>query len=137
MKKKTRQEKNPKGYWKDEADKWFSRWVRKSEADWRGYGTCVTCGIVKLWEELQNGHYESRGTHTLRYDIRNGHTQCYACNCLKHGNMARYAVYMIKKYGYKILLEFEEKSKKLIQRTWQDYKAIAEEYKEKFNNLTN
>lgn len=127
-------EKKP-SYWKLKADEWFSKWVRKIHADWRGYASCVTCGETKRWEELQNGHYESRGTHILRYDERNGHPQCYSCNCRKNGNMARYAVYMIKRYGHELLLEFEELSKQIIQRTAKDYKEIAEKYKKKFEEL--
>lgn len=134
-KKKTRKEKNPKGWWKDEADKWFSRFIRKSSADWKGEATCVTCGAVMKWEDLQCGHYESRGTHILRYSEKNCHCQCVGCNVFKKGNMTRYATFMVKAYGAGILEELEEISKQKIQRTAKDYQEIAEKYKKLFDAL--
>ena len=132
-KKKTKRQKNPKGYWKDKADMWFSRYIRRKYADWRGNSKCVTCGIEKEWFELQCGHYESRGEHSVRFDERNAHPQCYACNCLRHGNYPRYAIFMLDTYGEEALKQLEKDAKKLIQYTAKDYQEIAENYKEKFN----
>ena len=135
VKKKTKKEKNTKSYWKEEADKWFSRWVRKLAANFQGKCQCVTCGKWFDWEDLQNGHYESRGTHILRYDPRNAHPQCVSCNIFKHGNYQRYTIFMLKTYGEALLMEFEEQSKHLIQRTAKDYQVIAEYYKKLFEEL--
>jgi hypothetical protein len=100
---------------KKEADAVFSRYIRYSAADHAGNARCVTCGVVKHWKELQNGHYERRSVNSLRYDERNCHPQCPGCNIFKGGNYPRYAQFMLQTYGPTILEELEAEAKNLKQ----------------------
>ena len=42
-----------------------------------------------------------------RYDERNNHCQCVACNVFKKGNLTVYALRLIKIYGTKLLEELK------------------------------
>lgn len=84
----------------------FSRYIRLRDAllvDGELLAQCVTCGIRAPWKSLQNGHYISRGKFGTRWDEKNCHPQCMACNVMKHGNYPEYALFMIKTYGISIL----------------------------------
>jgi hypothetical protein len=85
---------------KKDAWKVFSIWVRKNEADWRGYVACCSCGQKYIWNsgEIHAGHWIH---DKLDYDPRNVHPQCYKCNLKFNWKKATtgYAVYMAKRYG--------------------------------------
>lgn len=90
---------------KKQADKVFSEYIRLKYADSNGIVECVTCGKRALWKQMQAGHYITRAENKLRYNEKNVHPQCVACNVFKHGNSAKYAIYLLDKYGNDILRE--------------------------------
>lgn len=111
------------------ADTYFSIYIRKREADWRGYATCVTCGKVDEWKKMHCGHYISRGVLATRFDEQNCHTQCPRCNIFLNGNYASYSLYLINKYGNNIIKELHERSKTINQLGYDGYKEITDKYK--------
>jgi len=59
-----------KSRWKKEADKVFSRYIRRKYADKNGNVSCITCGVTKHWKEMDCGHYISRNhLSTTKYSI--------------------------------------------------------------------
>lgn len=68
----------------------FSRYIRIREANINGTGSCYTCDKQDHWTKLQLGHYIKRAETLLRWDSRNGRSQCVECNCNKHGNIDVY-----------------------------------------------
>lgn len=79
--------------------KLFSEWVRRSNADWRGYVKCVTCPAVLMWNEgIQAGHWIH---DKLDFDERNVHPQCASCNLNLNWKKATvaYGIYMADRYG--------------------------------------
>lgn len=80
----------------------FSIYVRKSNADWRGYVACVTCGTKYIWNsgEIHAGHWIH---DKLDFDERNVHPQCYKCNYKFNWKKvtAAYGLYMAERYGAK------------------------------------
>ena len=76
---------------KEIADDEISIYIRRKYSNWKGEAPCYTCGIVKRWQEQQNGHYISRTYNNTRYYEANLRVQCYSCNVMKHGNMDEYA----------------------------------------------
>lgn len=54
----------------------YSRYIRKTKADKNGMATCITCGKVAPWQELQCGHYFSRSKLPTRWDDDNCFPQC-------------------------------------------------------------
>lgn len=65
-------------------DKLVSLYVRAKEK------RCFTCGKVLLYSRRQAGHYIPRVVRATRWDIKNVHVQCAACNVEKGGNIPEY-----------------------------------------------
>lgn len=85
--------------WMKECWRVFSIWVRQSNADWRGYVECVTCGAVYMWNSgmIHAGHWIH---DKLDFDYRNVHPQCRNCNYKYNKNTnTAYAIYMARTYG--------------------------------------
>ena len=123
---------------KKAADAVYSQYIRMSAVDPQtGLARCVSCGVEKNYKELQNGHYETRKTLSLRYDERNCHPQCVGCNVFKKGNYPRYATWMVETYGPDILRELEEEAKILVHDSRSLYEDIISEYKAKVQALQN
>lgn len=51
------------------------------------------------WKKIQNGHFVSRKTSTLRYDEENCNAQCLGCNMFKQGEQYLYSKAIDLKYG--------------------------------------
>ncbi len=101
---------------KKKLDAVFSQYIRR-----RDKGVCFTCGVKKPWKSQQNGHYISRGVLILRWDERNCNCQCVGCNIFRNGNMAEYAIRLMKKYGPDILTILDKEKWKILKMTRQDY----------------
>lgn len=102
------------------ADKWWSQYIRLRDADQLGYANCISCGAKKHWKTLQNGHFVSRSSSTLRFDEENCNAQCVGCNMFKQGNQYEYAVQLDLKYG-------EGTAKKLHAQRHDTHKFTLEE----------
>jgi 5-methylcytosine-specific restriction endonuclease McrA len=111
---------------KKQADKVFSEYIRR-----RDNGVCATCGTVRQWKEMQNGHYVSRSHNSLRYDERNCNTQCVACNMFKKGAMDEYALFIIRKYGIDTLHELKRLKNEIKQFTVVQLEELIKKYKDK------
>lgn len=62
------------------ADWLFSRLIRWTAADERGYCKCVTCGVRKHWSKIDCGHFMSRRFNGTRWHWNNCWPQCKPCN---------------------------------------------------------
>lgn len=69
-------------------DRVFSKYIRKKNADHKGYCTCITCGKKHLWDsgKIHAGHFVSRRYIITRYDEKNVYPQCAYCNNWLQGN---------------------------------------------------
>lgn len=76
---------------KKELDQVFSRWVRVSNADKDGMVACYTCGVVKHYKQMHNGHFISRQYLAVRFDPRNTRPQCPGCNLYGNGKPVEFA----------------------------------------------
>lgn len=121
--------------WKRKFDAVFSEYIRRRHADEFNAATCVTCGTVRHWKDLQCGHYVSRAHMGTRFDEENCNVQCCACNVFKKGNLDEYALYLIETYGDGVLGRLHKK--KLAGRKIRaaEYQELIEEYKAKIKNL--
>ncbi len=116
-------EKKSIGQLKKIADKVFSEYIRR-----RDKGVCFSCGNVKNWKYQQAGHFVSRSYNRLRYDERNCHAQCMACNCYRAGNMAEYAERLEEKYGKGIIQQLNKEKRNLLQFKPKELLKIIEYY---------
>ncbi len=115
--------------YKKKLDTVFSQFIRLRD---NGKG-CYTCGVKRTWKELQCGHFCPRQYLSLRYDERNCHSQCYACNMLYNGQPSRYAINLKRDYGEGIIEELERKRQEITR--YFPYELKLEEYKQKVADL--
>jgi len=103
----------------------FSQYIRQ-----RDKGVCISCGKVDYWRKTDAGHYIPRTAGmSLYFDERNVNCQCTNCNRWMHGNLSKYAIALMKKYGKGILEELDEKRKTVLRISISDYEALIEKYK--------
>ena len=109
------------------ADQVFSLYIRKKyEKD--GFVCCITCLRSFPRGSTKGGHYLRRAIQATRYNERNVHPQCLMCNVFKHGELPKYALFLIKTYGPNILEELEIESRKLTKTSIGYYTEIIEKY---------
>lgn len=109
--------------------KWFSIYIRSKSADYRGYVSCVTCGVVKHWKQLQAGHFIPGRHNMILFDERGCHPQCYRCNIPLKGNPRAYDAFMRKTYGVKVIKELERLDRQDKQFTPKELEILIEKYK--------
>ena len=114
--------------WKKEADMWFSRFIRQRDG-----GQCYTCPNRNDPKKMQNGHFVPRQYLSTRYDEVNNHCQCYACNMLYGGQPDTYALNLVRDYGEGIVEKLNSLRSRIERNT--DFEGIANEYKEKYEEL--
>ena len=109
----------------------FSKYIRISSADKNGYCTCVTCGVVKHWKEIQAGHFMSRKHYSTRWDETNVKPQCIGCNMFKQGEQYKYSLFLGKDQAEVLYL----KSKDIVKFSSQDLQDMIEDYQTKLKTF--
>jgi hypothetical protein len=99
----------------------FSQWVRRKFADHAGNVACFTCGKVKHWTEIQNGHFVKRGNLCTRFSETNCNPQCGGCNGFKGGNLEVYREKLDELYGDGTAEELESFGRKTCKMTRSDF----------------
>lgn len=118
--------KSLKGYKRD-LWKVFSLYIRL-----RDNGVCISCGKKDDIRKMDAGHYIPKTAGlSIYFDERNVHCQCTYCNRHMHGNLSKYALGLIEKYGDGILQELETRRNEFIKFNIYDYQELIEEYKER------
>ena len=84
---------------KKELDTIFSVYIRLREANEYGYCQCHTCGVVRHYKEMQNGHFQSRKHLSTRFDEENCQVQCVKCNDYAWGEQYLFSLRLDAKYG--------------------------------------
>lgn len=118
------------------ADIYFSRYVRLLHSN--GYNcTCYTCGTVFPIKQIDNGHYIKREKKSTRYHLDNCRPQCKVCNgdIKYNGKQVEFRINLVNEIGEERVLEVEYISKQKIKASASFYRDIANEYREKLNNL--
>ena len=91
--------------------KLFSEWVRRKDADWRGFVACSTCKKIFHYKKLQAGHFIPGRHNRVLFHPDLVHPQCYHCNVGLRGNPREYDKFMRQKYGNKKVEEFDKLGK--------------------------
>lgn len=113
----------------------FSRYVRLSAADDNGYCTCVTCGKVERWQDMDAAHFIPRQHLATRFLIMNVNCCCFSCNRLKHGNLKRYELYLHTHYGPDTVRVLTDLSRTTVKYTQRELNDLVKEYKLKLKSL--
>ena len=108
--------------------------VRLKAADENGYCTCITCGVVKKWNDgMQGAHFFSRGRTSTKLLVENCHSACAGCNAFLHhttSGVLIYRRYMVGLYGEDGLDEMEALSRTTKKYTREEVKDIKADFKE-------
>ena len=101
-------------------------------------GKCVTCGKVKSWIRMDNGHFKGRGIgggSGVYFDERNQHLQCKTCNGFEGGRPDEYREFIIEEYGQDVLDELNQKHHIPIDMGQFAMLAMEIMYKDKYKEL--
>ena len=118
--------KEPCSALKKKLDSIFSLYIRH-----RDDGICYTCHIQKMPTEMQCGHYVSRTRLLLRWDEMNCHCQCYACNCMKHGDLITYRENLVLDYGLEAIERLESSRFGIVKHDAEWYHRMIDHYRER------
>tara|TARA_R110002167_G_scaffold109315_2_gene278693 strand:- start:13155 stop:13547 length:393 start_codon:yes stop_codon:yes gene_type:complete len=116
-----------------ELDKWFSLFVRISNADEYGICNCFTCGARKHWKEIQAGHFMSRKHMATRWHLENVMPQCVKCNMYSQGEQFKFA----QALGMKKAKKMQELSMTTKKNTTYELEQAITHLKGKVKQLTN
>lgn len=81
------------------ADRQFSRFIRLRDAIPGGAFKCISCGQYKRIEQADCGHFHSRKHMATRFDERNAHAECRACNRFSADHLIKYQENLIRLIG--------------------------------------
>lgn len=112
----------------------FSQYVRLSNADSRGFCTCVTCGKQGHWKTggIQAGHFMSRKHYSIRWNEDNVKPQCVACNVYRAGEQYKYSLYL----GNNLAEELHQKSKEITKFTNVELQEMIDFYSTQLKRLS-
>lgn len=113
------------------ADKWFSKFIRLRDADENGYCTCITCGNVRHWKNLDCGHFIKRQHMAARFNEKNCAAQCKGCNAFEQGKSAEHEKYIIDTYGKDARDILKACERVHFKRSKLELSILASEYKNK------
>jgi len=122
-------------FWRTEADKWFSLFVRLNEADDQGTVHCFICGSRHWYKDVDNAHFINRDQMSTRYDEINCHAVCQSCNRYDSDHAENYSKAMWAKYHRIEVISLMNRKQSLMKFTRAELQDIAENYKNKFQDL--
>ena len=112
----------------------FSKYIRKSSADYSGYASCYTCYKKYPWQEMNASHYFHR---RLDFDERNIKACCVKCNQYLHGNLGNYATRLISEHGIEFIEQLKRDANSHSGYTFTELKEIHSKYTILFKGLNN
>ena len=110
----------------------FSEYIRKKNADSKGYVTCITSGRKLHYSEVDAGHFISRKEMSTRWHEDNVHPQSRYDNRYRYGKQYEYGLALDrKKKGlakrlYKLSKETVKYSVNDLQDLLQKYKKLLQ-----------
>ena len=116
---------------KEELWRVFSIYIRT-----RDNFKCISCGKQLTRATSQAGHYIPKSMGLIYYfNEKDTNCQCLPCNIYLHGNLAPYALGLIKKYGVGVLYELDSLKGTKIKYTRDGYLNLIKQYHNKLDAL--
>lgn len=112
------------------ADKFFSIYIRRRNADSSGMVTCVVCGNLYHWKDVDAGHFIPRRFLATRWDETNVNVECRHDNRDNPKHLVLYEKYIELSYGVGYSDGLRRKSRLYSKITNQDIKDIIKKYEE-------
>lgn len=110
----------------------FSKWVRLSNADHKGFCECVTCGRKHHWKRIQAGHFMSRKHYSTRWDEDNVKPQCVACNMYGQGEQYKYSIKLGDETAQSLLI----KSRQIVKFSVYDLQKMIDHYSAELKKMS-
>lgn len=108
--------------------------VRVKSADDNGYCKCSTCDDVRKWnDQMQGGHFISRGKTKWCLAEENVHPQCASCNGFGmkfHNKEAVYTIYMQEMYGKDFVQNMLDTQNEIVKLSRVDLEDLIKDFKE-------
>jgi hypothetical protein len=112
----------------------WSKWLRKSQADFSGYVSCYTCNKKLQWFEAHAGHWIH---NRLDFDPRNIHIQCPGCNTYRNGRLEVYTLNLIDEIGVEQVKELRREATRHPGYTYPELKELHSKYLKLYESLNN
>lgn len=109
-------------------DKVFSEYIRRRNGE---MATCVTCGKIAHWKEMQAGHFMSRRHRATRWHEDNVQTQCVKCNMFGQGEQFKFGKWLGDEKANELILL----SSQVVKLSDYEMQELIELYKEKLADL--
>ncbi|HIF5510032.1 recombination protein NinG [Pasteurella multocida] len=117
--------------WLNDLQKIFNKFIRLRDRD----EPCISCCRYHQGQ-WHAGHYKTVGSSPeLRFDEKNVHKQCSACNNHKSGNVTEYRINLIRKIGVEEVEKLERKDHPPLKLTNDEIKVKIALYKNKIKEL--
>jgi hypothetical protein len=116
-------------------DKIFSEYVRLEQADDKGMCICVSCGIMKYWQDIDAGHFYSRQHRSVRWDEMNVHPECRYCNRFNIDHHIGYFKFMLDRYGVYKMQELTDRKNTAKKWTREELQELIDIYTERVKQL--
>ncbi len=117
----------------------FSRWIRLRDClrttGSPYYGECITCDATLEFDQLQAGHFIPGRHNANLFSERGVHSQCRACNILRHGMPLEYRRQVIKLYGTGADEELEAEARQIRKFTVQELDDLRQHYENEIVKL--
>jgi hypothetical protein len=113
----------------------FSKYIRLSNSNSKGWVRCFTCGDLYFWKDIDCGHYITRDNKNTRWDERNCQPQCQSENRFRDGAKDVFALKLQIKYGKDILEKLNEKKNQIKKFTKEELEELFSLYKSKVEEL--
>ena len=120
---------------KQRANHFFSQWVRRKDADYRGQVKCFTCDCIQHWKFMQNSHFCHRSDTATFVDEINCQVGCFHCNVELRGNLEVFAENLDKEYGLGTADKLKEKARTTVKLSDREWGEIADKYRLKLMQL--
>jgi len=131
--------KTPRQRAMDNADMWFSRYIRFKDSEKKMFNLfvarCYTCGVIHDIKLLDAGHYVNREHKTVRFNEDNAKPQCTYCNRYRSGKHLEFGIKLTKEIGADKVDELKQLSLFPGEDNELFYREQAKIYREKFNQL--
>lgn len=123
----------------EELWKIFSEYIRRRDAkrfSGGDTGKCITCQKKGHWKQFDCGHFISRKFKATKFDEKNNHLQCKACNGpYGSGKQYEHGREIDRMYGAGTADLILMKSRQNCKRGAFEYEILIEEYKQKLKKL--
>ena len=116
-------------------DKIFSQYIRLEQADDKGMCICVSCGVMKHWQDIDAGHFYSRRHRSVRWDEMNVHPECKWDNRFNVDHLHGYFAFMLNRYGEEKMQELTDRKNGTVKYTRLGLESMIEHYTEKVKQL--